>query len=63
MKLRWSFRAANDRAAQRGESRVPSSAPKRKATTKVVAFFNKKEMGLEVGAVVNEAPVELQSRE
>ena len=63
MKLRWSFRAANDRAAQRGESRVPSSAPKKKGNNESCCFFQQKEMGLEVGAVVNEAPVELQSRE
>ena len=41
----------------------PIFSSKKKGNNESCCFFQQKEMGLEVGAVVNEAPVKLQSRE
>ena len=38
MKLRWSFRAANDRGPQR-ESRIPGESPAKSTYRKIGAFF------------------------
>ncbi len=65
MKVRWSFRAANDRSAQFAQESNPTVSAKEstylfKGRCFIDTIIGK---GFEVGAVVNEAPVELQSRE
>ena len=64
MTVQWTVRAANDRARRRESSPV-SRTKKREAVTITASFFCIPQAlpGLEVGAVVNDSPVDCQSRE
>jgi len=63
MTVRWTVRATNDRRAQFARDQIPSSAPSDVAEPLWLCHFAFRGGGFEVGAVVNDSPVDCQSRE